>query len=175
MGINLTKELGHSIILNNLSDGKSVDLTDYFFYDNNSITSGEIILDDINELNIKLNVNAWDNANNQSEKDIQLQRLEDKKLTLFNVFNFPNPFSISTKFTFELSSTANICIYIYTLGGKKIKKIDCELLSNGFHSIEWNGMNQYNSEIANGVYIYKIIANNDEEKIDYIGRCAKLK
>ena len=175
MGINLTKELGHSIILNNLSEGKSTDLTDYFFYDNNSITSGEIILNDINELNIKLNVNAWDNANNQSEKDIQLQRLEDKKLTLFNVFNFPNPFSISTKFTFELSSAANICIYIYTLGGKKIKKIDCELLSNGFHSIEWNGMNQYNSEIANGVYIYKIIANNDEEKIDYIGRCAKLK
>ena len=175
MGINLTKELGHSIILNNLSEGSSIDLTDYFFYDNNSITSGEIILNDINELNIKLNVNAWDNANNQSEKDIQLQRLENKKLTLFNVFNFPNPFSISTQFTFELSSAANICIYIYTLGGKKIKKIDCELLPNGFHSIEWNGMNQYNSEIANGVYIYKIIANNDKEKIDYIGRCAKLK
>ena len=137
--------------------------------------SGKIILDDINDLNIKLSVSAWDNANNQSERDIQLKRLENKTLRLFNVFNFPNPFNISTKFTFELSSAANICIYIYTLGGKKIKRINCKLLSKGFQSIEWDGLNEYNSEIANGVYIYKIIAENDQERINYIGRCAKLK
>jgi len=176
LGINLTKELGHSIIVNNLNNNESFDMTDQFFYDLNSITQGEIVFDQVvNNDNIFLRVTAWDNANNPSEAQIKLNLSLDNNLKLYNVFNFPNPFSKSTKFTFELSSAAKISIYIYTLGGKKIKKIEERILASGYHSIDWDGKNQFGSKIANGVYLYKIIAEDNENKISLISRLAKVK
>ena len=44
LGINLTKELGHSIILKNIISDKSFDITDNFVYNNNSITTGQILI-----------------------------------------------------------------------------------------------------------------------------------
>ena len=175
LGINLTKELGHSIILKNLLTGVSVDITDEFFYNVNSITTGEIIFQDIEQSDINIRISVWDNANNPSEKEIYLYSLDNKELRLYNVFNFPNPFNNSTKFTFELSAAAEVRINIYTLGGKKIKQIENRPLSSGFHTIEWDGRNEFGSKLANGVYIYKVNAKNNIDKTSHIGRCAKFK
>ena len=43
----------------------------------------------------------------------------------------------------------------------------------GYHSIEWNGKDFFNSEIANGVYLYKIKAVGNNSITSYIGKCAK--
>ena len=45
----------------------------------------------------------------------------------------------------------------------------------GYHSIEWNGKDFFNGEIANGVYLYKIEAIGNNSKASYIGKCAKYK
>ena len=48
----------------------------------------------------------------------------------------------------------------------------------GFNFISWNGRNQFGRELANGIYIYKIIAtdnNNKNNTVSYIGRCAIFK
>ena len=72
LGINLTKELGHSIILENLNTNESKDITDQFYYNVNSITTGEIILDNLGESNIHIKISAWDNANNPNENEIYI-------------------------------------------------------------------------------------------------------
>ena len=61
------------------------------------------------------------------------------------------------------------------LGGKKIKRIENRPLSSGFHTIEWDGRNEFGSKLANGVYIYKVNAKNNIDKTSHIGRCAKFK
>ena len=175
LGINLTKELGHSIILDNLLTDVSIDITDDFFYNNNSITTGEIKIKDFGDSDINIRVSAWDNANNPAERQIYIYSTDNKELRLYNVFNFPNPFNEKTKFTFELSSAAKISINIYTIGGKKIKQLKSKSLSNGFNSVEWDGKNEFGRILANGVYIYKINAENNMDKISYIGRCAIFK
>ena len=76
------------------------------------------------------------------------------------------------KFTFELSSNAQVSISIYTLGGKKIKQIDNKSYQQGFHQVNWNGRNQFGSLLANGVYIYKIIAKNSTSNTNHIGKIA---
>ena len=63
----------------------------------------------------------------------------------------------------------------YTIGGKKIKQLKSKSLSNGFNSVEWDGKNEFGRILANGVYIYKINAENNMGKISYIGRCAIFK
>ena len=175
LGINLTRELGHSIMLENLLTNESIDITDDFFYNLNSITTGEIILDNFLDSDINIIINAWDNANNPSEKELYIYTNSNGLLKLYNVFNFPNPFNNKTKFTFELSAPAEVNIYIYTLGGKKIKQFKNRHLPVGFQSIEWDGRNEFGKILANGLYIYKIIAKNNYHEISHIGRCAIFK
>ena len=119
--------MGHDIVLTNLSQDEEIIITDDFIYDNNSITTGTIPLDiDQIESEIYISVKAWDSANNPAETDVKLHRIAEAKLKFFNVLNFPNPFSKSTQFTFELSQPAEISIAIFTLGGKKIMQIEPE-------------------------------------------------
>jgi len=175
LGINLTKELGHSIILENLNTNESKDITDQFYYNVNSITTGEIMLDKMGESNIHIKISAWDNANNPNENEIYLYVNKNNNLRLYNVFNFPNPIIDNTKFTFELSSEAEVEIFIYTIGGRKIKHIKSKTLSQGFNLISWDGRNEFGRMLANGVYIYKINAKKNKNEISHIGRCAIFK
>jgi len=175
IGINLTKELGHSIILKDLTNDNSFDITDNFVYENNSITTGEILIDNFINDEIKIIVSAWDNANNPSEKEIQLFLAEKNKLRIYNAYNFPNPFVDQTKFTFEINEEAEISIFIFTLGGKKIKHFNKKMFQPGFHFINWNGRNEFGKILSNGLYIYKIIAENINYKTHYIGKIAIYK
>ena len=122
-----------------------------------------------------LTIKAWDNANNPSEKSILLNRSEDNLLKIHNIYNFPNPFSDFTQFTFELSKTSDIEISIYSLGGKKIFSVEKLNAPRGFNIINWNGQNSFGDALANGVYIYHIKASNENEKTSSLGRIAKFK
>ena len=172
IGINLTKELGHSIIIKNLDNNQSIDITDDFFYDNNSITTGRIDLENYFNTGVNYSLIAWDNANNPSEQEIRLISSDNENLRLYNVYNFPNPFINDTKFTFELSLEADVAIDIYTLGGKKIKNFIYKSYQPGFHTIEWDGKNEYGKLLSNGVYLYKIKAENNISKTHKIGKIA---
>ena len=172
LGINLTKELGHSIVIRNLDNNQSIDLTDDFFYDDNSITTGRINLENYFSTGVNYSLIAWDNANNPSEREIRLISSDDEYLQLYNVYNFPNPFTSDTKFTFELSKEANVAINIYTLGGKKIKNFMYKSYQPGFHTVEWDGKKEYGKLLSNGVYLYKIKAENNISKTHRLGKIA---
>ena len=47
----------------------------------------------------------------------------------------------------------------------KIKHIKSKNLNQGFNLIPWDGRNEFGRILANGVYIYKIIAKNNNHKI----------
>ncbi|MCK4904472.1 MAG: hypothetical protein KAS35_07245, partial [Candidatus Marinimicrobia bacterium] len=133
LGINLTGEIGHNIVLTDYSNDDNKIVTDDFIYDNNSITTGTIPLElDENSTETYLSLKAWDSANNPSESELKLYRIAEAKLKLFNVTNFPNPFANSTQFTFELTQPADISVDIFTLGGRKIMQIESEYFSIGF-------------------------------------------
>ncbi len=172
LGINLTNETGHEIIITNLNSSDISTATDKFYYNQNSITTGKIIYpidDDI----IHLNVKAWDNANNPSEKEIKLFRSEENEFKIYNAFNFPNPFNNRTQFSFEVTKDFDLRLDVYTLGGRRIKSIEKFNLPAGFNIVNWNGLDAFGQKIANGVYIYRIKVTNGGTTVSYIGRCAK--
>jgi len=173
LGINLTGEIGHELyLINPETDEKSLAI-DQFIYDVNSLNTGTIqhkIQADRDELSLA--VSAWDNANNPTEARIDLVLLKSKKLSLLHVYNFPNPFAHETKFTFELTSEAAVSVDIYTLEGRRIKSIQTNPFSIGYHQIDWNGRDEYGGLLANGVYLYKMTAGNGSQKINHIGRLA---
>ena len=172
LGINLTNETGHEIIIDNLNTMNSSTATNDFLYDQNSITTGTLIYS-TNEQFIHINVKAWDSANNPSQKEIKLFGSNDRGLRIYNAYNFPNPFINSTQFCFEITENVTLKVDVYSLGGRKIWSSNHLNLDAGFHTIEWNGNDAYNGEIANGVYIYRIKAIGNSSTVSHIGKCAK--
>ena len=174
LGINLTGEVGHEILITDLVTTVESDITHLFLYDENSITTGKISLGDlIKNKEVEIQVKAWDNANNPSELTIKLYITDDQGLRLFNVFNFPNPFALETQFSFEISSTAEVSVDIFTLGGRMVCQISPQTVTAGYNFINWDGRDKYGDILANGVYLYRIKAKNGNESISSIGKIAK--
>ena len=176
MGINLTNEIGHEIMLTDLQSQSSENITNDFIYDINSITTGTIPYQvSSNESTVKFTIKAWDSANNPSEKTLSLNISELQSLGLYNIFNYPNPFSNETQFTFELNLTADITLAIFTLGGRKIMEFIPTEYTSGYHTIDWNGNDAFGGQLANGVYLYRIQAEANGKKVSSIGRIAKFR
>lgn len=71
--------------------------------------------------------------------------------------SYPNPFNLSTNITFQLEKESNISIKIYDLNGREIRTlINNQNFTAGIHKVSWNGTNENNQIIANGVYYYKL-------------------
>jgi len=96
------------------------------------------------------------------------------------VYNYPNPFSSAgTNFTFELRGfkvPESITLHIYTVTGRKIREIQLNSArySIGFNSIPWDGRDEDGDTIANGVYLYKLIAKYSDKTTELIEKIAKV-
>ena len=164
-GINLAEEVGHKITLtidNELNSKFNV--TQFFEYDINSYQKGTLIypmpLLDAGEHSVT--VKAWDSYNNFSEETTFFNISSSEDLAIERVYNYPNPMSESTDFTFYLTHPAEVVeISIYTVAGRLIRKIqDYSAVSVGFQSIRWDGTDEVRDRIANGVYIYRLRAKS---------------
>jgi len=173
LGINLTNESGHEIQVTDLETGNSETITQDFYYDQNSIITGTVTFNRSTDNDMNIRVQAWDSANNPSEKEIRLARTVHNEFRIYNAYNYPNPFSTFTQFAFEITQNADIKLDVYTLGGRRIKSFDESNISPGYHTIEWDGMDTYGGQIANGVYLFRLKAIGDETTETFIGRCAK--
>lgn len=88
----------------------------------------------------------------------------DEDTKILDVYNYPNPFSTETHFTFRLTQIPdNLKIRIYTVSGRLIREIEKSFseLNHNLNIIPWNGKDQDKDHIANGVYFYKVIMTKD--------------
>lgn len=86
------------------------------------------------------------------------------ELAIMNCYNYPNPVKDNTYFTFKLSQLPEeLTIRVYSIAGrlvKEIKKSSAEL-SMDFNRIFWDTKDQDEDQLANGVYLYKVIAKKN--------------
>jgi hypothetical protein len=85
---------------------------------------------------------------------------------LMQVYNYPNPFSNETFFTFRLTQIPEeMRIKIFTIAGRLIKEIliPSSLLKYDFNKIYWDGKDEDGDLIANGTYLYKVILKSTEK------------
>ncbi len=103
---------------------------------------------------------AADRALNRSYWELDVE-VVPADLTLESVLNYPNPVSDHTVFTFTLSREAFIQIKIYTVTGRCIRKLDGHGQQgfNQFPPEGWDGRDEEGDFVANGVYLYKVIAD----------------
>lgn len=79
--------------------------------------------------------------------------------------NYPNPFNHNTKITYSLSQPTSVSLIIYNLLGHEIMTFQRDLQSAGFHEIIWDGFDQTNTVVPNGVYLYKLRTGDQRSMI----------
>lgn len=99
---------------------------------------------------------------------------------ILQVYNYPNPFTDNTYFTFELRGVVapdEIRIKIFTIAGRLIKEIQLKQsdLQIGFNKITWDGRDEDGDVIANGLYFYKVLTKTGDEVKVITQKLAKLR
>jgi hypothetical protein len=91
---------------------------------------------------------------------------------------FPNPFSdpMGTAFSFllEAGGPSDLQIRVYTASGRLLYQRIERGLTPGYHQIPWDGRDAEGHELANGVYLYRLLATNGSAKTEHQGRLVKL-
>lgn len=74
--------------------------------------------------------------------------------------NAPNPFNPSTRINYALPVAGNVRIEVFNILGQKVKVLADGYEEAGYKSVVWDGKDDQGSQVASGVYLYRINALN---------------
>ena len=116
-----------------------------------------------------LEIIVWDAIGNSIYHRDQFQVIS--KFKLLNVMNYPNPFTQETDFTYVLTQPATeVSLSIFTVAGRLIQKFNYLPGNSGFNCFHWDGRDADGDSIANGVYLYRIVARQGQKKAAKISK-----
>lgn len=113
-------------------------------------------------------------GNNSGTQEYRVTFNVLNKPMISEVFNYPNPFTSSTAFVFTLTGSklpTNIRIQIMTVTGKIVKEINMNELGSlhigrNVTDYKWDGTDMYGQKMGNGVYLFRIITNNNVDTLE---------
>jgi hypothetical protein len=123
----------------------------------------------------QLRVQAKDASGNLSGRNeyiISFSVISASSIT--EVLNYPNPFSTSTRFVFTLTGSeipSHFKIQIMTVTGKIVKEIHKDELGpirigRNISEYAWDGRDEFGDQLANGVYLYRVITRINGSEIE---------
>jgi flagellar hook assembly protein FlgD len=124
----------------------------------------------------RLSVEATDKSKNESGKfNYSISFEVVNKSTITEILNYPNPFSTNTRFVFILTGNeipSYMKIQIITVTGKIIREItQSELgsihIGRNITDYAWDGKDEYGDQLANGLYLYRVITNLHGDVIEH--------
>ena len=85
--------------------------------------------------------------------------VDDARAVPFQLYgNFPNPFNPATRISFSLDTSDDVIVYIYNILGQRIRVLDYGFTEPGYHTVVWDGHNDYGMSCSAGVYLYRLNA-----------------
>ena len=133
------------------------------------LVSGEHSVE-VTALDVNGNQGRFGPARFQIAADFELQFLG----------NHPNPFNPgreATVFAYALTDAAKKTILtIYTVSGRRIKTFEsADMTAADYHEVEWDGCDQWGSEVANGVYFFRLQAECGLDRREITGKIAIIR
>ena len=117
---------------------------------------------------------ASGNINTTNNYTVEFEVINESAITHF--YPYPNPFTTAMKFVYTLTGDKipdKIKVQIMTVTGKIVREVFKEELGNvrignNISDFTWDGTDMYGDRLANGVYFYKVIVeNNDRSEIKH--------
>jgi hypothetical protein len=99
---------------------------------------------------------------------------------ILQLYNYPNPFSGETYFSFVLTGARppeGGTIRVYTVAGRKIRQIPIlqSSLQIGVNKVYWDGRDNDGDEVANGYYFYQVQVTAGEKTESAIGKMVRVR
>lgn len=108
------------------------------------------------------------NYNTTNDYIVNFEVINEQSIT--NFLPYPNPFTTSMKFVFQVTGKIpdKIKIQIMTVTGKIVREVFKQELGdikigNNVSDFTWDGTDQYGDRLANGVYFYNVIIENEDK------------
>jgi hypothetical protein len=70
--------------------------------------------------------------------------------------NYPNPFNPSTTIRFDMKEKGPVTLKVYDVAGQLVRTLVDDVRDAASYSIPWDGRNNIGSEVASGIYFYKM-------------------
>lgn len=123
-----------------------------------------------------LQVQAADASGNNSGANpfrVRFEVANESAITHF--YPYPNPFSSKVRFVFTLTGSEipeKIKIRIMTISGRIVREIDQDELGpihigHNITEYAWDGRDEYGDQLANGVYLYKVMIYKDGKTLEH--------
>ena len=79
--------------------------------------------------------------------------------------NYPNPFNPETWIPYQLAAPADVTLHIYSMNGTLVRRLalghrPAGIYHNKSRAAYWDGRNEHDEAVANGVYFYTLTAGN---------------
>jgi hypothetical protein len=95
-------------------------------------------------------------------------------LAIFDVSVFPNPFFSDTRFFYTLTQdVAEVELSIFTVSGRKVYETTMDPFA-GYNEFVWDGRDHLGDRLANGTYLYKIVARSGSGDREFTGWVVKV-
>lgn len=75
--------------------------------------------------------------------------------------NYPNPFNPSTTIHFSLQKAGLITLNVYSITGQRVATLVNRHLSEGKHSVVWNGTDEHGQPVGSGIYLYELVSGDE--------------
>lgn len=116
---------------------------------------------------------AFGNRAGEEPYLINFEVVNESSIT--NFYPYPNPFSTSTRFVFTLTGRdipEDIKIQIMTVSGRVVREITrAELgpirIGNNLTEYAWDGRDEFGDELANGVYLYRVLIRGENQNFEH--------
>ncbi|MFT4525067.1 MAG: hypothetical protein ACI85F_001219 [Bacteroidia bacterium] len=124
----------------------------------------------------ELIVQSYDRSHNASGEQFYRISFEViNKSTITEIMNWPNPFSTNTHFVFTLTGSEPptfFKIQIITISGKVVREIGLDELGpinigRNITQYGWDGKDTYGDQLANGIYLYRVITRIEGDLIEH--------
>jgi outer membrane protein Omp28/flagellar hook capping protein FlgD len=81
--------------------------------------------------------------------------------------NYPNPFNPGTYIKYTIAEQSNVQLIIYNILGQEIRTLVNNLTQSvNQYSVYWDGRDNSGNQVTSGVYYYKLISNNGNQRFE---------
>lgn len=87
--------------------------------------------------------------------------INDKEISNPNISIYPNPFQTYATISYNVAKQGKVYVAIYNLNGQLLKTLTSDWQSIGQYSLSWNGTNNQNKMVSNGIYLVTIQIDNN--------------
>jgi immune inhibitor A len=98
-----------------------------------------------------------------SPADVKEDYAHESPSDYFLKQNYPNPFNPQTKIEYFIPLAGHVRLEIFNVLGEKVQILVDERQERGTHVVSWNGNNDQGMFVSNGIYFFRLSADNFEK------------